>query len=125
VKHVVTVALVIVAIIHLLPLPGVLGAKRLEALYGISVAERNIEILMRHRAAMFGSFGAFILVAAFCVALQPAAFALGFASVISFLWLARSVGGYNARVGRVFAADVVALISLVVGVGTYVTQRVL
>ena len=68
---------------------------------------------------------AFILVAAFCVPLQPAAFALGFVSVISFLWLARSVGGYNAQVGRVFAADIVALISLVVGVGAYVTQRVL
>ena len=122
-KIVVTVALVIVAIIHLLPLPGVLGARRLETLYGIPVAEPNLEILMRHRAVLFGLLGGFILAAAFLPHLQPSAFVLGFASVLSFLWLVRATAGYNARVARVFAADVVALFSLVVGAAALLAQR--
>ena len=122
-QHVVTVSLVIVAVIHLLPLPGVLGQQRLETLYGLSIVDRNLEILMRHRAVLFGLLGMFMLAAIFFPQLQVAAFLLGYVSVLSFLWLARSVGGYNGQVGRVFAADVVALLSLVIGTVAYVVAR--
>jgi len=74
---------------------------------------------MRHRAVLFGLLGLFMLFAAFAPRFQVAAFVIGFVSVVSFLWLASSVGGYNAAVGRVFAADVVALACLVVGAGAY------
>jgi hypothetical protein len=37
-RHLVSAMLVIVGVIHLLPLSGVLGGARLEALYGIPVA---------------------------------------------------------------------------------------
>jgi hypothetical protein len=47
--------------------------------------------------------------------LQPAAFVLGFGSVLSFLHLARSLGGCHAQLRRVLAADGVALVCLVVG----------
>jgi hypothetical protein len=46
----------------------------------------------------------------------------GFVSVLSFLALARTVGGTNAQLQRVFAADVVALACLVVGAVAYVQQ---
>ena len=39
----------------------------------------------------------------------------GAVSVLSFLLIAWSVGDYNAKVSRVFLADVVALISLIIG----------
>ena len=55
------------------------------------------------------------LLAAGLGALQTLAFVGGFVSVVSFLWLAWSVGGYNAEVNRVFVADLVALGCLVVG----------
>jgi hypothetical protein len=111
--------LVIVAIIHLLPLSGVIGGERLASLYGISFEEPNIAILMRHRAVLFGLLGLFLLFAAFKPTFQLAAFVIGFVSVVSFLWLASSVGGYNAAIGRVIAADVVALACLVVGAAAY------
>ena len=117
--YVVTASLLIVAVIHLLPVSGVLGAKKLEALYGIPVAEKNLEILMRHRAVLFGLIGSFFAVAAFVPHLQFSALVLGFVSVVSFLWLARSVGGYNSQVKRVCAADGVALVGLVVGAAAY------
>lgn len=108
--------LVVVAIIHLLPLSGLLGTERLTALYGITFDEPNLAILMRHRAVLFGLLGLFFLTAAFRPDLQGIAFAGGFASVLSFLYLAWSVGNYNPQVGRIFTADVIALICLVVGV---------
>ncbi len=115
-RYLVSAMLVVVAIIHLLPLSGLLGTERLAALYGITVDEPNLAILMRHRAVLFGLLGLFLLIAAFRPNLQGIAFAGGFASVLSFLYLAWSVGNYNPQVGRVFAADVIALICLVVGV---------
>jgi hypothetical protein len=118
-RYVVTAALVVVAIIHLLPLSGVLGGERLSTLYGIPFNEPNLAILMRHRAVLFGLLGLFLLLAAFRPELQLLALAAGFASVLSFLWLAWSTGNYNAQVGRVFTADIVALACLVVGLAAY------
>lgn len=119
-KHLVSAMLVVVAIIHLLPLSGVLSSERLTALYGLNFSEPNLAILMRHRAVLFGILGVFLLFAAFQPPLQIAAFVIGLVSVISFLWLAWSVGGYNAQVARVFAADIAALGCLVVGAVAYV-----
>lgn len=107
--------LVVVAVIHLLPLSGVLSAARLTALYGIPFDEPNLAILMRHRAVLFGLLGAFLLFAAVRPAYQVGAFVAGFVSVVSFLCLAWSVGAYNAQLGRVFTADVVALVCLIIG----------
>ncbi|MCA3055042.1 MAG: phosphopantetheine adenylyltransferase [Rhodocyclaceae bacterium] len=114
-RHLVSAMLVVVAIIHLVPLSGLLGTERLAALYGIQIEEPNLAILMRHRAVLFGLLGVFLLYAAFRPTFQPAAFVAGFVSVLSFLYLAWSVGGYNAQIGRVFTADIVALVCLVVG----------
>jgi hypothetical protein len=119
VRYLVTIMLVVVAVIHLLPLSGVLGSERLSTLYGISFDEPNLAILMRHRAVLFGLLGLFLLFAAFRPAFQLLAFTAGFVSVLSFLWLAWSTGTYNAQVGRVFTADVIALACLVVGLAAY------
>lgn len=118
--HLVSAMLVVVAVIHLLPLSGLLGSERLAALYGLSFDEPNLAILMRHRAVLFGLLGMFFLFAAFRPPLQTLAFIAGFVSVVSFLWLAWSVGGYNALVGRVVVADVVALACLITGVLAHV-----
>ena len=120
---VVTTALLVAAVIHLLPLVGVLGAARLEALYGLPVTDPNLAILMRHRAVLFGLLGVFLAAAAFRRALQGAAFVAGFVSVVSFLGLAWSTGGYNDLVGRVVTADIVALVSLMVGVVAFRWSR--
>ena len=107
--------LLVVVIIHLLPATGVAGAPRLAALYGITVAESNLEILLRHRAVLFGLLGAFLVYAAFRPALQPLALVAGFVSVLSFLLLAHTAGHYNEQLGRVVVADVVALACLGAG----------
>lgn len=122
-RHAITAALLVAALIHLLPVSGVFGADRLAALYGVPVADPNLLILMRHRAVLFGLLGVFLAVAAFTPALQGAALVAGTVSVVSFLWLAVSVGGYNAAIARVVVADLVALVSLVLGAGVWAWLR--
>jgi hypothetical protein len=120
----ISLMLIITGIIHLLPLSGVLGVERLSALYGTAFSDPNLVILMRHRAVLFGLLGLFLIFAAFKPAWQPLAFGAGFISVLSFLWLAWSVGGYNMQINRVVIADIGALVCLIIGsIGYYRLNR--
>lgn len=121
--RVVSAMLLVVAVIHLLPLAGVMGSGQLASLYGVPFTDPNLAILMRHRAVLFGLLGGFLVLAAFRPALQPAGFAAGFLSVASFLGLAWSVGGYNAQLTRVVTADLVALVCLVIGLVVHLSTR--
>jgi hypothetical protein len=122
-RHLVSLGLILAGIIHLLPVSGVVGAERLAALYGTPFSDPNLIILMRHRAVLFGLLGLFLVISAFKPTLQPAALVAGLASVVSFLVLAWSVGGYNAQIHRVVVADLVALVALVVGGVAYMYAR--
>lgn len=122
-QFVVSAMLVIVGLIHLLPLSGVLSGERLTALYGLPFDEPNLAILMRHRAVLFGLLGLFLLYAAFKPSVQVLALVAGFVSVISFLWLAKVTGSYNANIARVFTADIIALVCLIVGAAAYAFAR--
>lgn len=119
----IAILLAVVGVIHLLPLSGVLGADRLAALYGLPFDDPGLQIMMRHRAVLFGMLGAFLLLAALRVELRPLAFAAGFASTLSFLWLAWSVGGYNAAIGRIVTADVIAVACLLVALVLHLLRQ--
>jgi hypothetical protein len=115
--------LVIVGIIHLLPLSGMLSPARLTALYGLSFEQTDLAILMRHRAVLLGTVGLLALYAVIDARLQPAALAVGAVSVLSFLAIALSTGGYNSLINRVVIADVVALVCLLAATALYVLQQ--
>ena len=108
-------ALLTVGIIHLIPLSGVLGPEHLVRLYGAAPSDPSALILMRHRAVLFGIVGGVCVLAAFKPDLQWLALVLGGFSVVSFLWLAWSTGGFNAHLQRVVVADVLALVCLGAG----------
>lgn len=109
---VITILLLIVAIIHLVPISGVLGIAKLESLYGTPIASNELAILMRHRAVLFGILGVFFVYAAFKPALQPMAFLAAFATLASFFYLAFSIGAYNAAIRKIVIGDVVAALAL-------------
>ena len=119
----ISILLAVVGVIHLLPLSGVLGAERLAVLYGLAFDDANLQIMMRHRAVLFGMLGAFLLYAAIRPELRAMALVAGFASTLSFLWLAWSVGSYNAAIGRVVMADVVAVGCLVAALVLHLLQQ--
>lgn len=115
--------LILVGIIHLLPVSGVLGAERLSMLYGIPIQEPNLEILMRHRAVLFFLLGIFLIAAAFLPQMRLLAMIAGFISVLSFLLIAWTAGGYNEAVHKVVIADIIAVIALGIAAVLHFVQQ--
>jgi hypothetical protein len=121
-ENAITILLIIVAVIHIIPISGFAGVARLESLYGVPVSGKNMEILMRHRAILFGILGVFFAYAAFTPSVQPLAFIAAFATLASFFYLANSVGNYNAAIRKIVIGDIVAAISLFGAVILYYTK---
>jgi hypothetical protein len=106
------VLLVLVGLVNLYPAVGVVSGAKLHQLYGISIEDPNLLILMRHRAVLFALLGGLIFYSAFRPPLRPVACVLGLASMLSFVLLAWLAGETNAALRRVVVADVVASILL-------------
>ncbi|MEO0997909.1 MAG: phosphopantetheine adenylyltransferase [Pseudomonadota bacterium] len=111
--HIANLLLAAVAVVHLLPLAGVAGVERLAALYGIRVDDAGLELLLRHRAVLFGVIGGVLLAGVWRPEYRTLACAVGLVSVVSFLLLAAMSGGLNDALRRVVVVDVVAAVALV------------
>ncbi len=122
-ERLITGLMLVVAVIHLLPISGFFGVERLASLYEIEITDGNLEILMRHRAILFGILGGFLAYAAFTPVLQPIAFLAAFISVASFFFLSFSVGEFNDAIRKVVIADIVASVSLLGAIVFYVVKR--
>ena len=110
---VVRLLLLVVAVIHFLPVTGVLGPARLSALYGLTFEDPSLRILMQHRAVLFGILGGLLAFAAFRPALQPLAIVVGLVSTVSFVAIAWGVGGYGEAIRKVVVVDLIAIACLV------------
>jgi hypothetical protein len=108
-SKVISICLVIVAVINLLPLVGVLSAEKLERAYSITLANNDLVILMRHRALLFGVLGVFILYSASYPVYQNAAMIMAAISMLGYVILVYSVGGYNQSLYKVLLVDFVGL----------------
>lgn len=111
-KLIVPMTLWLVALLHALPLAGVLGAERLASLYGIDAGEPGLALLLRHRAVLFGLLATSLAVAAMRPAWHGAGLAAGLVSVGAFLLLAGLGGPLNGALLTVVRLDVAALILL-------------
>jgi hypothetical protein len=116
-KYVSIVALLVAGLIHLLPVPGVMGVGSLARLYGIEVNDPNTAILLQHRALLFGVLGVLMLSAIGLPWLRVTALTVALFSAASFIVVAMAVGGYNPAIARVVVADVVASVLLAAGLG--------
>ena len=114
-KYVSIVTLLVAGIIHLLPVPGVMGVSTLARLYKIEVNDPNMAILLQHRALLFGVLGVLMLSAIALPWLRVTALTVALFSAASFVVVAIAVGGYNPAIGRVVVADVVASVLLAAG----------
>lgn len=108
----ISVLLLVVAVIHLLPLPGVLGSAQLATLYGLGFDDPNLALLMRHRAVLFGLLGIGCAIAAFRPEWQNLALVAAGVSTVSFLLLAWTGNAYNPAIARVVVADIVAVVCI-------------
>ncbi|MED5370773.1 MAG: phosphopantetheine adenylyltransferase [Myxococcota bacterium] len=104
--------LLLPAIIHLLPVSGVLGAARLEKLYGARVDDPNLLLAMRHRALMFGGLGLGLLAAMLWEPARLPVVALTVLSDAAFAALALATPERSPQMTRVLIADGVSLARL-------------
>jgi hypothetical protein len=107
------VALILSAVIHVIPLSGTLGRAHLMRLYGLSIDDPALLVLMRHRSILIGLIAALSLWAVFMPELQVAALVVALVSAGSYvaLWLSgdRAGGRAGARVAYVDIALVAVL----------------
>ncbi|MBX3488747.1 MAG: hypothetical protein KF769_09040 [Parvibaculum sp.] len=119
IQIVIGVIFVAVGLLNAYPAIGMLGAKQLRGLYGLTFTDANLLTLMQHRAVMLGLIGLFLIVAAFRRELQPAAFVLGFASMLSFVVFARLQEGPSPWISKVATADIAGSALLLVALVLY------
>lgn len=118
----IAICFLLTGLLNALPAIGVLGARQLQGLYGLEFSDPDLLTLMQHRAVMLGLIGLFMMTAAFRSELQPAAFVVGFVSMVSFVILAWLQGDPNRFIARVAIADVAGAGLLLVGLVLYWLQ---
>lgn len=106
--------LAITGVIHILALAGVAGSNALERIYGVTTIDPNVELLLRHRAILFGLLGTGFLIAAFRRDWQPFALAVAIVSTASFVLLGWMLPERNEAIDRVVLVDLVLAPLLVV-----------
>lgn len=122
-RALVMLGLVVATVVHLLPTWGVLSNSNVEQLYGVAVEGNDLQLLMRHRAVMFGILGVLSLVALFRPALRTVALATAFASLAAFLLLAWLITPHGPEVARVVRIDVFAVIAVGAGLAARLWER--
>ena len=110
----ITLCLVIVGLINVVPVLAIVSATQIESAYAVQLPGVDLELLMRHRALLFGILGGFTLYAAFVPRYQVVAMLMAGTSMVGFALLLVSTGGYNEALARVLAIDYVGIAVLLV-----------
>ncbi len=91
----------ITALVHLLPVAGLLGRLSLERAYGVALGQgQDLVVLMQHRALLFGLISAACFIA---VQSPPWRLPAGIAALVSILGFAliAALQPHNAAIARV------------------------
>ncbi len=110
------------AMIHLLPLPGLLGTTQLQQLYGLGDLDPASELLLRHRAWMFALLGGWLIAASRLRSPRPAAIVITLLSDLGFLLLGFS-SELTPALERVLYIDVLSIALLLVAFWRNGAQR--
>lgn len=119
----ISVILFIVGLIHIIPLKGILGITSLTALYGIEISNNDVELLLRHRAVLFGIIGFGLIYSAFKTHCQLAGITIGLISTLSFNLLSLYIGNHNALITKVVLIDWIAIALLTIALFLFLYFR--
>ncbi len=108
--------LMIAALINLAPMVGIASGSRIAKMYEIDVSDPNVEILMRHRAVLFGLIGAVMVWGVFAQHMFMPAAIIGFISMLSYLVLALAAKSYNQALRKVLIADIIGIVSISIAI---------
>jgi len=111
--------LIAAGLINFAPVIGVFSGARIEAMYGVELDQPALEILLRHRAVLFGLVGGFMIYAAFRQALHLIAIIGGLVSMAAFLALYYSSAEQPPALLSIVYADIVGVVLLGVALTLY------
>ena len=97
--------LLVTGLVHLLPFSLAFFANRIPNSYGVSISDPNMQLLLRHRAFLFGIIGFGLIFSAIKKKYYLAASVVGLVSMISFICLYYWIGDINAQLQSVMRVD--------------------
>jgi len=114
------ICLFIAGIINVLPSILAFIPNKISHSYGIEMPNSNYELLLRHRAVLFGIIGGIMIYSAITKKNYSLAVCIGLISMISFIILYKLVNGsINPELNKVMKIDLVGIIILLIGFALY------
>lgn len=110
----ISLAFLAASLINLAPMVG-LRPDQLSRLYGVQIADADVQLLMQHRALLFGIVGGWLLAAVFVPSLRTAAAAAGLVSMGGFVVQSWLSGTSNPLLLRIAWIDCAAFVLLLTG----------
>jgi len=112
--------LFLAGLVNVLPAALAFLPQRIAKAYGIEVPDVNYELLLRHRAVLFGLVGGLMIYSALTKKHYEVASLIGLVSMISFIVLYFLMGrGVNAELRKVMQIDIGGTIVLAIGLVLY------
>jgi heme A synthase len=110
------ISLFIAGLINLLPAVLAFLPEKISKSYGIDIPNSNYELLLRHRAILFGIIGGLMIFSAITKKYYEIATTTGLISMVSFIILFFLIDkDINLELRKVMIIDVVATIILCIG----------
>lgn len=110
------ICLAIAAIINIIPSLLVFFPQKISSSYGIEIPNINYELLLRHRAVLFGIIGGIMIYSAITKKYYFPSVTIGFISMVSFLILYKMMDGeVNPELNKVMKVDIAGIIILLIG----------
>ena len=114
------ITLFIAGLINFVPFFIVFFPEKMTSSYGINIPNADFELLLRHRAVLFGIIGGLLLYSALTRKYYDLATLIGLISMVSFLLLFFRIDGkINDSLTTVMKIDVFAIIQLLIGFMLY------
>ena len=113
------ILLFIVGVINLAPATLAFFPEKISDSYGVEVSNVDLELLLRHRAVLFGIVGGLMIYSSLTRRYYLVSTIIGLVSMVSFIFLYFSIGEVNKELERVMKIDVIAVALLVVGGSLY------
>lgn len=110
------ITLFIAAVINLLPSVLAFLPDKISKSYGIEIPNENFELLLRHRAILFGIIGGLMIYSAVAKKHYEVSTVIGLISMVSFIVLFFLIGkDINSELKKVMTVDIVGTVLLCIG----------
>lgn len=110
------ITLFIAGVINLLPSVLAFLPDKISKSYGIEIPNENYELLLRHRAILFGIIGGLMIYSAVAKKHYEVSTVIGLISMVSFIVLFFLIGkDINSELKKVMTVDIVGTVLLCIG----------